>query len=143
DTIERGALEYLEKIEAMGGALKAIEAGYIQSEIQGSAFSYQKAVESGERVVVGVNRFRMEERTPIGAFRLDPALEQAQIDRLRRVRAAGDPAETAGKLDRLEEAARFVENLLPHILAAAECYATVGEISDRLRAVFGEHREIA
>ena len=141
DSIERGALEYLERIEAMGGTLRAIEAGYIQNEIQNAAFVCQKAVESGEQVVVGVNRFRMEGESPIPTFRLDPALEQAQIDRLREVRASRSPAEVAQRLDRLEQAARGGDNLLPLILDAAEAYATVGEISDRLRVVFGEYRE--
>ena len=141
DSIERGALEYLERIEAMGGTLRAIEASYIQNEIQNAAFVCQKAVESGEQVVVGVNRFRMEGESPIPTFRLDPALEQAQIDRLREVRASRSPAEVAQRLDRLEQAARGSDNLLPLILDAAEAYATVGEISDRLRVVFGEYRE--
>jgi methylmalonyl-CoA mutase N-terminal domain/subunit len=143
DAIERGALEYLERIESMGGTLRAIETGYIQNEIQNAAFSYQKAVESGEQIVVGVNRFRMEGENPIPTFRLDPALEQAQIERLRQVRASRDQVETAHKLERLEQAAQGNENLLPFILEAAECHATVGEISDRLRAVFGEYREAA
>src|SRR5438132_3450437 len=87
DSIEQGAVEYLERIDAMGGALRAIEAGYIQNEIQNAAFAAQKAVESGEQIVVGVNRFRMEGEIPIPTFRLDPAMEQAQIERLREVRA--------------------------------------------------------
>jgi methylmalonyl-CoA mutase N-terminal domain/subunit len=143
DSIERGVLEYLERIEAMGGTLRAIEAGYIQNEIQNAAFACQKAVESGEQIVVGVNRFRMEEESPIPTFRLDPALEQGQIDRLRGVRASRNQTEVAEKLERLEQAARGDDNLMPRILEAAESYATVGEISDRLRTVFGEYREAA
>src|SRR5262249_53442753 len=138
DSIERGALEYLERIEAMGGTLRAIEAGYIQNEIQNAAFACQKAVESGERIVVGVNRFRMEEENPIPTFRLDPCLEQAQIDRLRGVRASRNQQEVAKKLEQLEQGARGTDNLASLILNAAAAYATVGEISDRLRAVFGE-----
>jgi methylmalonyl-CoA mutase N-terminal domain/subunit len=143
DSIERGVLEYLERIEAMGGTLRAIEAGYIQNEIQNAAFACQKAVESGGQIVVGVNRFRMEEESPIPTFRLDPALEQAQIDRLRGVRASRNQTAVAEKLERLEQAARGDDNLMPRILEAAESYATVGEISDRLRTVFGEYREAA
>jgi methylmalonyl-CoA mutase N-terminal domain/subunit len=143
DSIERGAMEYLQRIDAMGGTLRAIEAGYIQNEIQNAAFAWQKAVESGERIVVGVNRFRMEEETPIPVFRLDPALEQTQVERLRQVRASRQAADVAFKLDRLEQAARGSDNLLPLILDAAESYATVGEISDRLKSVFGEYREAA
>ena len=100
-------------------------------------------MESGEQVVVGVNRFRMEGESPIPTFRLDPALERSQIERLREVRASRNQAETAHNLDRLEAAARGSENLLPLILEAAGSYATVGEISDRLRRVFGEYRETA
>ncbi len=143
DSIERGAVEYLQRIEAMGGTLRAIEAGYIQNEIQNAAFAYQKAVETGEQIVVGVNRFRMEGESPIPTFRLDPALEQAQIERLRQVRASRDQARTDQGLERLEQAARGSANLLPLILDAAESQATVGEISDRLRVVFGEYREAA
>jgi methylmalonyl-CoA mutase N-terminal domain/subunit len=143
DSIERGALDYLERIEGMGGTLRAIESGYIRNEIQNAAFAYQQAVESGEQVVVGVNRFRMKEHDPIPAFRLDPALEKAQVERLRQVKASRRQAAVLERLDRLEQAARGDENLLPLILDAAESYATVGEISDRLRAVFGEYREAA
>jgi len=139
DSIERGAVEYLERIEAMGGALKAIEAGYIQNEIQNAAFDSQKAVESGEQIVVGVNRFQMEGENPIPTFRLDPTLERAQIERLRQVKASRNHTEVLEKLNRLEQTARGDSNLLPKILDAAEAYATVGEISDRLRAVFGEY----
>jgi methylmalonyl-CoA mutase N-terminal domain/subunit len=141
DSIERGAVAYLERIEAMGGTLRAIEACYIQNEIQDAAFAAQKAVESGEQIVVGVNRFRMEGESPIPTFRLDPALEQAQIERLRQVRASRNQAEVASKLERLEQAARGADNLLPLILDAAGSYATVGEISHRLKMVFGEYRE--
>jgi methylmalonyl-CoA mutase, N-terminal domain len=140
DSIERGAVEYLERIEAMGGALKAIEAGYIQNEIQNAAFDSQKAIESGEQIVVGVNRFQMEGENPIPTFRLDPTLEMAQIERLRQVKSSRNQTEVLEKLNRLEQTARGDSNLLPLILDAAEAYATVGEISDRLRAVFGEYR---
>jgi methylmalonyl-CoA mutase N-terminal domain/subunit len=143
DSIERGAIDYLDRIEAMGGTLRAIESGYIQNEIQNAAFAYQKAVESGEQVVVGVNRFRMEDENPIPTFRLDPALERAQIERLRQVRATRNQADVTERLNRLEQAARGSENLLPLILDAAGSYATVGEMSGRLRAVFGEYRDAA
>ncbi len=141
DSIERGAVEYLDRIESMGGALRAIETGYIQNEIQNAAFAYQKAVESGEQIVVGVNRFQMADENPIPTFRLDPALELAQIERLRQVKASRNQTQVVEKLNRLEQTARSDGNLLPLILDAAETYATVGEISDRLRAVFGEYVE--
>ncbi len=143
DSIERGAVEYLERIEAMGGALRAIETGYIQNEIQNAAFAFQKVVESGEHIVVGVNRFQMEEDNPIPTFRLDPALEQAQIERLRQLKASRNQTEVVESLNHLEQTARSDGNLLPKILDAANAYATVGEISDRLRTVFGEYRETA
>ncbi len=141
DRIECGAREYLSRIEAMGGTLRAIERGFIQQEIQNSAYEYQKKVESGERVVVGVNRFQTAEERSIPTFRVDPALERAQVERVRRVRAERDRQAVKQSLERLETAARGARNLMPHILEAVAAYATVGEISDRLRAVFGEYRE--
>jgi methylmalonyl-CoA mutase N-terminal domain/subunit len=141
--IERGAKDYLERIAHLGGTLQAIESGFIQSEIQNAAFEFQKAVERGEAVVVGVNRFRMEEGRKIPTFRLDPAIERAQIERLRHVRAGRNSKIVAEQLQRLEQAARGQENLIPLILAAADAYATLGEISDRLKSVFGEYREAA
>ena len=141
DDIERGARDLIERIDAMGGTLAAIEQGFIQSEIQNAAYEYQRKVESGETVVVGVNRFRQEEGSLVAPFRLDPALESQQVERLRRLRASRNTGDVAQRLDRLEQAARSTENLMPHILDCAEAYATVGEISDRLRAVFGEYKE--
>ena len=143
DSIEREGLVYLERIEALGGTLKAIESRFIQKEIENAAFAYQQAVESGERVVVGVNRFQMQDRAAIPEFTLDPEIEQGQKERLRQLRASRDGGRVAARLDRLEQAARGSGNLLPLILEAAEAYATVGEISDRLRRVFGEYREAA
>ncbi|MCL4402802.1 MAG: methylmalonyl-CoA mutase family protein, partial [Acidobacteria bacterium] len=141
DSIEGDAAAYIARIDAMGGALRAIESGYMQAEIQDSAYQYQKTVESGARIVVGVNRFQMPEASPIPTFRLEPALEQAQIERLRQVRASRDQGMTENSLQRLAEAAQGTENLVPSILDAAAAYATVGEISGRLRSVFGEYRE--
>ena len=142
DRIEREALAYIDRIDAMGGAIAAIERGYIQSEVQNSAYQQQRAIESGEMVVVGVNRFEKKEPASIPTFRLDPQLESAQVDRLRELRASRDAAAVGRKLDALEAAARSTENLMPHIVDAVAALATVGEISDRLRAVFGEHRDI-
>ncbi|HTM49101.1 MAG TPA: methylmalonyl-CoA mutase family protein [Bryobacteraceae bacterium] len=143
DSIEKGAVQYLDRIAAMGGTLRAIESGYIQGEIQNAAFAWQQEVESGSRIVVGVNRFRMEEEKPLPGFRLDPSFEQAQVTRLREVRAARSREQVAESLARLEAAARGGENLMPRIHEAASRYATVGEIADRLRTVFGEYRETA
>jgi methylmalonyl-CoA mutase N-terminal domain/subunit len=141
DEIERGARQYIERIDAMGGTLAAIEANYIQNEIQNAAYEYQQAVESGAAVVVGVNRFKQDEGETPAPFRLDPGLEQQQIERLREVRASRDLPVFEDRLQALEKAARSSDNLMPHILRCAEAHATVGEISDRLRAVFGEYRE--
>jgi methylmalonyl-CoA mutase N-terminal domain/subunit len=141
DHIERGAEDYIRRIDAMGGTLAAIEKGFIQGEIQNAAYAFQQAVERGESIVVGVNRFRQAEEHPPATFRMDPALERAQVDRLRELRATRDASRVASALTELERAARSSENLIPYILSACECYATVGEISDRLRAVFGEYRE--
>jgi methylmalonyl-CoA mutase N-terminal domain/subunit len=143
DEIEQGATEYLRHIDEMGGTLRSIERGFIQAEIQNAAYEYQRAVESGARIVVGVNRFQQKEEQPIPTFRVNAALEQAQIERLREVRASRDREAVTKKLDRLAEAARGEENLMPLILDAAGSYATVGEISDRLKSVFGEYREAA
>jgi methylmalonyl-CoA mutase N-terminal domain/subunit len=141
DSIERCVLEYLKQIGEMGGTLRAIESGYIQSEIQNAAYEYQRAIESGERIVVGVNRFQSENENSMPSFRLDPEVERAQVERLRQVRASRSRAAVDEKLAALESAAASSANLMPLILDAAAEYATVGEISDRLRRVFGEYRE--
>jgi methylmalonyl-CoA mutase N-terminal domain/subunit len=141
DEIERGAQEYIDRIDAMGGTLAAIERGFIQSEIHNAAYEYQQSVERGDAVVVGVNKFQQDEKDPPATFRLDPALEAQQIARLRELRASRDAVAIEMRLCALEAAARSSDNLMPHILACAEAYGTVGEISDRLRAVFGEYRE--
>ena len=141
DEIERGAEEYIERIDAMGGTLAAIERGFIQAEIQNAAYAYQQAVERGDAVVVGVNKFQQDEPESPTTFRLDPVLEAQQILRLRELRASRDGQAVETRLCALEAAARSSDNLMPHMLACAEAYGTVGEISDRLRAVFGEYKE--
>jgi methylmalonyl-CoA mutase, N-terminal domain len=141
DAIEKGVLDYLKRIDELGGTLRAIETGYIQSEIQNAAYDYQRAIESGQRIIVGVNRFQQEDEHAIPTFRLDPELERSQVERLRQVRASRSAASVTEQLDALEKTARSGENLMPVILDAAEAYCTVGEISDRLRRVFGEYRE--
>ncbi|HEV2489006.1 MAG TPA: methylmalonyl-CoA mutase family protein [Candidatus Acidoferrales bacterium] len=139
--IERGAVEYIEKIDALGGMLRAIETGYVQAEIQRAAYEYQEAVERGEVVVVGVNRFTEENGRPIPTLRIDPEVERAQVARLNALRARRDSAKVNGSLAEIERRARTTENLMPAILAAVESYATVGEISDTLRRAFGEYQE--
>jgi methylmalonyl-CoA mutase N-terminal domain/subunit len=139
--LERAARDYLERIEALGGTLRAIETGYLQREIQKAAYDYQKAVESGGQVVVGVNRLRSEQETPVPVWRVDPVLERAQIERLRKLRAGRDAAAAERALAELEAAARSSRNLMPLILAAVEACCTVGEISGALGRVFGAYRE--
>jgi methylmalonyl-CoA mutase N-terminal domain/subunit len=139
--IEKRAAEYLGKIEVLGGMLKAIERGYVQLEIQNAAYEYQRAVDHGEAVVVGVNRFQQEEEKPIPIQRIDEALEGKQVERVRALRARRDVAAWQAAVGGVEEAARSGANLMPRILAAVEANATVGEISDSLRRVFGEYQE--
>src|ERR1700677_3023332 len=139
--IEKRAAEYLGKIEVMGGMLKAIERGFVQQEIQNAAYEYQQAVDREEAIVVGVNRFEIEEEKPIPIQKIDPALEPKQIKRLRALRARGDARPWKDALNQVEEAARSGANVMPKILAAVEADATVGEIADAMRRVFGEYRE--
>jgi methylmalonyl-CoA mutase N-terminal domain/subunit len=141
DSIEQGVLQYLRQIDELGGTLKAIETGYIQNEIQNAAYEYQRAIETGGRIVVGINRFQQEEDRTIPTFRLDPELERSQVDKLRQVRASRSAAAVTERLAAIEQTARSGANLMPAIIDAAGAYATVGEISDRLRIVFGEYRE--
>ena len=139
--IEKRAAEYLGKIEVMGGMLKAIERGYVQQEIQNAAYEYQRAVDRGEAIVVGVNRFELDEEKPIPILRIDEALETRQVERVRALRARRDAGAWQSALRGVEEAARSGTNLMPRILAAVEACATVGEISDAMRHFFGEYKE--
>jgi methylmalonyl-CoA mutase N-terminal domain/subunit len=139
--IEKRAAEYLGKIEVMGGMLKAIERGFVQQEIQNAAYEYQQAVDLGEAVVVGVNRFEVEEEKAIPIQKIDPGLEFKQIERVRALRAWRDAGPWKSALAGVEDAARSGGNVMPRILAAVEAYATVGEISDAMRRVFGEYKE--
>jgi methylmalonyl-CoA mutase N-terminal domain/subunit len=139
--IEDGAEEYINKIDEMGGALRAIEAGYVQREIQQAAYDYQRAMESGEAVVVGVNQYRTEASTPLPILRIDPEIERGQVERVRTLRARRDAMPVAAALGQVEATARSDRNLMPAILNAVKSYATVGEISDAMRRAFGEYRE--
>src|SRR5579864_723619 len=139
--IEKRAAEYLGKIEVMGGMLKAIERGYVQQEIQNAAYEYQQAVDRGEAIVVGVNRFELEQEKPIPIQRIDEALEPRQVERVSALRARRDKGRWQTALREVEEGARSGANLMPRILAAVEASATVGEISDAMRRVFGEYHE--
>jgi methylmalonyl-CoA mutase N-terminal domain/subunit len=154
DEIEAEAQKYLRKIETLGGTVRAIESGYVQREIQQAAYQYQNAIERGDRVVVGVNQYADEANSssnekPQGRtagpallpFRIDPEIERTQVERLAKLRARRDPARVQTTLRAVEETARTDRNLLPAILDAVKAYATVGEISDALRRVFGEYQE--
>jgi methylmalonyl-CoA mutase, N-terminal domain len=145
DQIERGAEDLVAQIDAVGGTLAAIESGFIQRQIQESAYRAQLAIDSGEAVVVGVNRFADNgSRGPhIETLQIDPETERRQIERVRAVRATRNARAHARAIDAITAAARGSDNLLPAIIAAVEAKATVGEISDAMRAVFGEYEETA
>ena len=141
DRIERETLDYLDKIDAIGGMLTAIEEGFVQREIQEAAYRFQRSVENEERVIIGVNRYRSDEEERIPIHSIDPALEPAQVEKLSAVRQRRDSAAVAKALEELRVAAEGNANLMPLILTAVGVYASVGEISDTFRAVFGEYRE--
>lgn len=139
--IEHRARLYLEKIESLGGTLRAIEQGYIQQEIQNAAYDFQQGVDRQENIVVGVNRFQTEGEKTVPVLRIDEALETRQVERLRAMRQRRDKSAWESAIGKVEEAARNGSNLMPHIIHAVESYCTVGEISDALRKVFGEYQE--
>jgi len=139
--IERAAVAYIDKIDAMGGMLRAIESGFVQGEIQKAAYDFQRAVEKKEQIVVGVNDFIAEKENPVPTLRIDPQIELDQVARLKAMRAKRDAARTKSALEELSRRASTGENLVPAILTAVESYATVGEISDTLRRQFGEYQE--
>ena len=139
--IEDGAKKYIDKIDELGGVIKAIETGYIQNEIQNSAYQYQKDVEKGEQVVVGLNKFTVEEKPLGNLLRVDPEKERFQKEKLAKVKAERDNSAVQAALKKLQAAAQGSDNLLPLTLEAVKVYATLGEIADVLRGVFGEYRE--
>jgi methylmalonyl-CoA mutase N-terminal domain/subunit len=139
--IEQQVQSYFDRIEKLGGMLAAIERGWVQQEIQNAAYEYQRAVDTGEATVVGVNRFTREDDPPIPTQHIDEALERKQVDRVRALRARRNPQPWQASLDRIRDQARSGANLMPAILDAVESYATVGEIASTLREVFGEYRE--
>ena len=141
--MEKRVLAYLEKIDVLGGAVKAIEQGYIQKEIADSAYAYQKEIEAGKRIVVGLNKFHTDEvAKEEGLLRVDPAVGRAQIKRLRQLKETRDNLAVQNKLTELCQAAQCEVNLMPYLLAAVRVYATEGEICNVLREVFGEYRPV-
>ena len=139
--IEDRAMSYINEIDKMGGALKAIEKGYIQKEIASSAYNHQRAVDSGEQVIVGVNKFKVKEEQAPKTLEIGIETEKRQIERLKRLKQERDNQKVSKVLDRVSNVARSDENIMPILIEAVKAYATVGEISDALRDVFGEYRE--
>ena len=141
DIIEEEALKYIKKIDEMGGALEAIKQGYIQREIAGAAYNYQRAADSGEQVIVGVNKFTTGEEVAPRLLEVDETVEKRQVERLKRLKQERDNKKVNEIVDRVRQVARADENIMPVLVKAVKVYATVGEISDALRDVFGEYRE--
>jgi methylmalonyl-CoA mutase N-terminal domain/subunit len=141
DTLEQGAQALLERIDLGGGTLAAIETGLIQREIHDAAYRAQQAIENGTSVVVGVNRFGTDEPTPIEIFQIDPEEERRQIERTRQFRQNRDGDKWGAALQQVATSAHSTDNLMPPIIAAVEAHATLGEIAETLRSVFGEYRE--
>jgi methylmalonyl-CoA mutase N-terminal domain/subunit len=139
--LEEKAVEYIEKIDAMGGMLRAIETGYVQREIQEAAYDYQRAVETHDAVVVGVNRFQSEAEESIPILKVDEKIERDQVARLRAIREKRDAAIAGAAVSALSSAAAGDANLLPRILECVDAHVTVGEISNALRKVWGEYHE--
>ena len=133
---------YIREIDEMGGAAAAIEKGFIQKEIQSSAYAYQKQIEKSERIVVGLNRFQVEEEKPSNLLRVDPAVRISQLEKLKKLKAERDQGRVGKSLAWLKKTAEGKENLMPPIMEAVKAYATLGEICDTLREVFGEYRQI-
>src|SRR4029079_15156724 len=143
EELEAPARAYLDEIDAMGGTLRALEAGFQQRSIQESAYREQRAIDAGDQAVVGVNLFRDEAPAAAPAIqRIDPEAERRQVAGLRRVRAERDAAAWEAAMRRLDDAARGTENLWPPLIEAVKAYATVGEIANSLRAAWGVHREL-
>jgi methylmalonyl-CoA mutase N-terminal domain/subunit len=141
DAIERQAWDYIERIDALGGSVHAIERGFMQAEIEQAAYDYQRALEEEHAIVVGVNRFTVEEEERPSLMRVDPEVGRRQAAKLAALRERRDHARVRQALNALERGAEGAENLMPLIIAAVESYATLGEISDTMRRVFGEQRE--
>jgi methylmalonyl-CoA mutase N-terminal domain/subunit len=138
--IETKAWEIIKKIDAMGGSVAAIEQGYLQDEIAKSAYEYQRQIESGEKIIVGVNKFQNEKSTAPFGFKINDSIRQIQIDQLNALKSRRDNTKVQDCLDKINEAARGNSNLMPFVLDAVENYCTLGEISDELRKVFGEYK---
>jgi len=142
-TIEEKALDYIRQIDELGGAAAAIEKGFVQREIQESAYRFQKAIESGDRIVVGLNKFQVKEPKPTNLLRVDPQVQEFQVRKITRLKESRDKAKVEACLLNLKKAAQGPDNLMPLILEAVRAYATLGEICDTLRSVFGEYTAVS
>ncbi|MCR2045663.1 methylmalonyl-CoA mutase family protein, partial [Anaerosalibacter massiliensis] len=141
DQIEEEAMKYIEKIDELGGMPQAVEKGYVQKEIQNSSYKYQMEVESNERIVVGVNKFQTEEKHHEDILKVDPEVERLQKEKINKLKSTRNNDEVKKNLANLKKLAKTDENLMPYILSAVKSYATLGEICDVLRSVFGEYEQ--
>ncbi|EEG77373.1 methylmalonyl-CoA mutase, N-terminal domain/subunit [Dethiobacter alkaliphilus AHT 1] len=141
DQIEQDAAAYIEKIDGMGGAVDAIEKGFMQKEIQQSAYTYQRQIETGERVVIGVNKFITEAEAPKDLLKVNPAVADSQVDKLKKLQENRDQRQVAEALRNLRSVAQSSDNIMPAIIEAVKVYATLGEICGILREVFGEYQQ--
>ncbi len=140
DEVEAAAWKYIERIDAMGGAVSAIEEGYMQNEIAKAAYEYQKQVEDGSKIIVGVNKFQIGEEKPINVFKVEDSIRKYQVDKIQKLKSGRNNEDVKQSLLNITSAAKGHDNLMPHIITAVECYATLGEIADAMRAVFGEYQ---
>jgi methylmalonyl-CoA mutase N-terminal domain/subunit len=141
DEVEAKAWEYIERIDALGGSVSAIEQGFMQDEIAGSSYAYQNAIQNGTKIIVGVNKFQVEEKPLQNLLTIDDNIRVQQIEKLKKLRSERDNKKVKELLGKIETAAKGTDNLMPHILAAVEEYATLGEIADVMRKVFGEFKQ--
>jgi methylmalonyl-CoA mutase N-terminal domain/subunit len=138
--VEAKAWDYIKKIDAMGGSVSAIEQGFMQNEIARSSYEYQDKIEKGEKIIVGVNKFMIEEKNPEDVFSIDDSIRSLQVEKIKKLKSKRDNTKVKSSLAEIETAAKGNENLMPHILGAVENYATLGEIADTMRKVFGEYK---
>lgn len=141
DEVEAKAWEYIERIDAMGGSVSAIEQGFMQDEIAGSSYAYQNAIQNGTKIIVGVNKFQVEEKPLQNLLTIDDNIRVQQIEKIQKLKSERNNEKVKALLDKIEVAAKGTDNLMPHILSAVEEYATLGEIADVMRKVFGEFRQ--
>jgi methylmalonyl-CoA mutase N-terminal domain/subunit len=139
--IEKGIDDYIAKVDEIGGALEAIKKGYIQTEIRRASYDHQKAVDSGEQVVVGVNKFTTKEKAEIELLEIDESIEKKQTERLKKLKSGRDNEKVSRILEEVREVATGDDNIMPVLIEAVKSYATVGEITDAMRDVFGEYKE--